>query len=179
MAQWDHIKPEKMCETKKEKHEQDVVCEYVMTIPDWMKNSTKCKKEMKIKATDKLKRSAWLLVEIQMNILLLLFFSLIFAAACVVVVIVHVSQQTYYPWLSFISIHCEFLCKMRLSEGLRSKCIAQYASLCVFFLSLLIYCDHWRCVLKSSVSIYVTNVDISLSLSSFIPLFSAPLAGQP
>lgn len=97
----------------------------------------------------------------------------------------HIALHTYYPWLSFISVHCaaqHSLCENieTRSKGLRSKCIARYASLLSSSLlisrSLFIY--GWTlsiclcgCMLKSSVSIYVTSVDISLSLPPFILLF--------
>lgn len=82
------------------------------------------------------------------------------------------------------------LCAKREAKGLRSKCIVRYAPLpfsllYAFYLSFYLVLSHsvtylWSnvddddvCVymLKSSVSIYVTSVDMSLSLSSFILLF--------
>lgn len=94
----------------------------------------------------------------------------------------HIALHTYYPWLSFISVHCaaqRFLLRTETrSKGLRSKCIGRYAPLPFVSISVFLFmAGHWRrgvyivCMLKSSVSIYVTSVDISLSLPSFILLF--------
>lgn len=107
----------------------------------------------------------WLLRPPMLPVLLMwLFFS--FSSA----VFVHVSHRFTYL-LSMIIIYQRSLwwlsvCKTRRSKGLRSKCIARYA----FTLSF-IYGGHWWCVLKSSVSIYVTERGHIIIITVIYPSF--------